>query len=90
MKGLLSWVATIGARPPKLPFMKIFEERNWSLDLFVSFAIKRKRKENYLGRLYSIAKRPLKINTLKKMSWVNVSGSYSSQHETYFSQLTPY
>jgi hypothetical protein len=59
-----------GARPPNLAKANIFLLRNWSLDLFVSFAIKRKRKENYLGRIYSIAKQPLKINILKKMSWV--------------------
>jgi|GEM_PF-4314841 len=45
MKGLLSWVATIGARPPKLPFMKIFEEKNWSLDLFVSSLGQAKKKK---------------------------------------------
>jgi len=26
--------ATWGARPPNLPFMEVFEERNWSLDFF--------------------------------------------------------
>jgi hypothetical protein len=44
--------------------------RNWSLDLFVSFAIKRKRKENDLEKYYFIVKYPLKISALKKMSWV--------------------
>ena len=62
-----------GARPPSLPFMKIFEERNWSLDLFVSFAIKRKRKENDLEKYYFIVNYPLKISALKKMSWVEKS-----------------
>ena len=31
-----------GARPLNLPIMKIFEERNWSLDFFGSFLIKQK------------------------------------------------
>jgi hypothetical protein len=34
-----------GARPPSLPFIFIFEERNWSLDFFGSFLIKQKTND---------------------------------------------
>ncbi|PTM01563.1 MAG: hypothetical protein DA405_13575 [Bacteroidetes bacterium] len=59
----------------------IFKVRNCSLDLFVSFAIKRKRKENNLEKHYFIVKYPLKISALKKMLWVVKSFSFKNQED---------